>query len=1193
MPATFNVDRQLKQIGRSLLWSRVQLRFFWGVAGLLGIVFVFSLADLFLRVGPAGRLTAAVTLLLVVSAMGWLLFKTLRGRLSVEGVAAIVEKAHPELDNRLINYVQFSHAAGDNPFTEAYISFGAPDLKRLQYSKMKNKRAQNLGLLAMAVMLGFLMLPALFIGQAWGVAILRVVNPFARIQPVTLTRLLDVQPGDAVVKMGAPATITAKLEGYAGHRILVDVHPEDSSRSTYDLGKIPGVGIHEFSYVVPRVNTSLRYRFRAGDAVPSDWFQLTARLPPALNKIRMLVIPPSYTGCDRQILDARKDDLLIPFGSMTQILAEGTPALQFVRVTAPNSEPLEMLRNEGGNWAGSLFITEAGSMVFSAEDSFGSALRDELVFRVKPDLAPAVEVISPSGRRILSPGESPQITFHITDDYGIVEIQVEEISVNQSDDVPGVVLTNWLQSGLSESRKIWTDTRYENTNNIIAYRITARDNNPFSENITRSRPIVFSRSSGEAVAKEREALEEKGLSGLKAVIALQRTNIDKTRAYGSKPSETGADEWNETSQRQSQILKLTSEILRNPIRPLGGQTETVKKLFLNEMPLAIDALGLIPSSSGELFVARFAEAVRLQEAILRGLTASEVSANRAANDRRSSGIAAMIQALVDKQSEVIKQVNSFVESKAKIPSLIVRRQDKLALDMSEFLRSCKRDATASETSDPMFAKILTDMAEEAEKKAVRNDMIMASERLDNNAAFEALPFANRALASLIAIQTMLDGVQVQQQQENLALMHDALDIVKDKLAKVEELHQKTIEAMDAIRGSVDKNNEMFDTFMEEYQEMVKNTKEVMLTIPTDLHVFTDLNVANELIEDVFSVFEEIEQVAGSENREPGHIIEYAYIKEKEMLEGMAEIIKETADTEKWLGDKPDSTKVTTEAFDVEEMPDSGIALGPLRAQVEDLIGDLLEESDEMAEEAQNSSSTHAMPDIGTGWEAMEGDLSTFAADGVSGNQAPDHNEQDGRSIVGREGMSVGETAAGSGTLGEGDENIEARRTEDPNQSGQADIDGEGNAAATGGGKLATGKAEEQGMSGGVERRDSSEAGSQEGIEALMARQADAIYAQASLQKVKAGSLVEAAHHLRQASDATASGRIQQVSEFRNLAVSALKKAQIELEAGPTGSIDLTRKPDIVDSFTGGGPDLAPPQYRNAVSEYYKLLNEAL
>jgi hypothetical protein len=122
----------------------------------------------------------------------------------------------------------------------------------------------------------------------------------------------------------------------------------------------------------------------------------------------------------------------------------------------------------------------------------------------------------------------------------------------------------------------------------------------------------------------------------------------------------------------------------------------------------------------------------------------------------------------------------------------------------------------------------------------------------------------------------------------------------------------------------------------------------------------------------------------------------------------------------WLAEKPDTLKVTTEAHDKAEMPESGIALAELAAAAQDLLGDLLKEDKKAAKEADDSATNHAMPDVPAGGEVGEGDIASFAAQGKSGNQTPDHKEQDGRSNVGRQGMAVGETAAGSGTIGEGD-----------------------------------------------------------------------------------------------------------------------------------------------------------------------------
>ena len=381
---------------------------------------------------------------------------------------------------------------------------------------------------------------------------------------------------------------------------------------------------------------------------------------------------------------------------------------------------------------------------------------------------------------------------------------------------------------------------------------------------------------------------------------------------------------------------------------------------------------------------------------------------------------------------------------------------------------------------------------------------------------------------------------------------------------------------------------------EAYQELLKNTKEVLMEIPTDLHIFTDMNAANDVVEDVYEIYQEVEQMEGKaeKNGEDFRPSEADFAKEDWLIAQMGEAAERLDAPETWLGEKADETKVTTEAFDLEEMPESGIAMAELATAAEDLIGDLMEESEDAADKSDDSATNHAMPLGLNGWEVLEGNIASFAAQGKSGNTTPDHKEQDGRSNVGRQGMSTGETAAGSGTIGEGDKNIEARRTEEATKSGQVDLKGEADTAATGGGKLGTGKADDVGMSGGVERMDSKEAGSSEGMAAL-AQKADALYAKASMKNVRVDSLKEAAHHIRQSGEAIAKGNIKEMKEFQRLAVGELKQSKAKLDAGPTGAIETTRSASGLNNLIESSPDVAPPQYRDKVSDYFKALNEAL
>ena len=580
--------------------------------------------------------------------------------------------------------------------------------------------------------------------------------------------------------------------------------------------------------------------------------------------------------------------------------------------------------------------------------------------------------------------------------------------------------------------------------------------------------------------------------------------------------------------------------------------------------------------------------------ILSQLSCAEQSAQDAQQARELNKLTALLESLIRDQGANLEKTKVAMKEGGTIDPKVIDTQDSLSENTKTFIKVAKEESSQMSSYDPALAATLTKLGTKAEEMKIADDMIIAAEKLEKNQLSEALPLEERALVNLTALQKMLGDIQLKEEGEKKLELSEALDQAKEKLLKLKDLHEKMKEAMDAVRGQKNQNEKEVDLMEEAYQELLKNTKEVLMEIPTDLHIFTDMNAANDVVEDVYEIYQEVEQMEGKaeKNGEDFKPSEADFAKEDWLIAQMGEAAERLDAPETWLGEKADETKVTTEAFDLEEMPESGIAMAELATAAEDLISDLLEESEDAADKSDDSATNHAMP-LGTaGWEVAEGNIASFAAQGKSGNTTPDHKEQDGRSNVGRQGMSTGETAAGSGTIGEGDKNIEARRTEEATKSGQVDLKGEADTAATGGGKLGTGKADDVGMSGGVERMDSKEAGSSEGMAAL-AQKADALYAKASMKNVRVDSLKEAAHHIRQSGEAIAKGNIKEMKEFQRLAVGSLKQSKAKLDAGPTGAIETTRSASGLNNLIESSPDVAPPQYRDKVSDYFKALNEAL
>ena len=1193
----FSLRKQLEGVGHMVARWRAQLKLVFSIAAVLAFVWAFSMLDLWLQYGRPGRFVIWMGMVGLAVAMGSWVLRATRGAFTPQAVAAMIEKAFPQLDNHLINFLQFASSPEDDPFREAYVKKGPPSWRGLNLSDMKNRRAHRRASLALFAACALIAAPGLFMGRAWGVAVWRVVNPFSDTPPATLTHILEVKPGDTTVLQGSPAIMTVVVQGHKGHKVSLDVEPADREKTTYALGEISADGPQEFKHRLPKVNTVVKYRFRAGDSPFPKWFKLETRPPLGFNELRATVKPPAYTKLEVRDFDGMEDDISIPTGSQLEIkLQSNLPVETLAMIRGKDEKPM-LARGDRTAWQGGLTVSDASPVRLVAVGEMGDRVEQSIRFAFQPDRLPGIRVISPEGRPVLASGAAPAISFSVSDDYGLGDVVMEQITAGGSREAKGKVLQTWNAGGKKEFVQTWRDDAWHSREErILAYRIVARDNCPFGDEkrVSRSAAIVFNAPSVDQVAEERNKLENEAFAALSKVIEMQRKNLAKTRSYQEVLATSTPAHWKETAERQTEIRELTRELLSSPLQPLGNLTPTAKKLYINEMAQVIPLLAGVPQTEQSQRPPRVTRAVNMEEKILRQLTFADVSAAKSKVQRRVSALSGMLARMIKEESEVIKQTKVCTEQSTTVGEQLIDRQDELAMDVTDFQKSCRMESAAVVGNDEKFAAVLTMLADACEEKKVRDDMMLASEQLEENKPDGAVPHEEQALAKLKELLAMLDEVVANDELGEQESLLEAIEEAKERFKKIKEVQKKALETMEMVKEQMDKSTKDVDLLEEEYQELLKNTREALLQVPTDLNIFMELNVANDIVEDVFSVFEEVEQKAGSENMTAGDVEERALAKREEYLEGMEEAEGRLDELEQWLMETPDFKKITAEPFDQEEMPEAGISLGALKTEAEDLIGDLMEKQDDMDEEADDGAINTAVPDMVPGNEVKEGDVTSFAAQGKSGNETPDHKEQDGRSNVGRQGMSVGETAAGSGTINEGDENIEERRTQEPTQSGQVDVDGEDvDTKATGGGKLGTGKADDVGMEGGVKRMDSTEAGSVEGLHSLMATRADAMYAKASMQNVRADSLKNAAHHLRQVSDAIAKGNIAQIKEHRKMALASMRRAQAQLDAASTGSFNLQQTPSFIDDVVDGGPELAPPKYRELVAEYYKLLNDSL
>jgi len=155
----------------------------------------------------------------------------------------------------------------------------------------------------------------------------------------------------------------------------------------------------------------------------------------------------------------------------------------------------------------------------------------------------------------------------------------------------------------------------------------------------------------------------------------------------------------------------------------------------------------------------------------------------------------------------------------------------------------KDEAAQSLQTDPALADTINKIIASAGESKIRSDMVVAAERLDQNQAGAAVPLEEHALAGLKTLQAMLDQIKLKEEGAKHDALVDAVKQAKEKIEKLAALNQKIKDAMEQVKGQKNKDDKAMDEMEEAFVEMQKNTIEALLEVPTDLHIFTELNVA--------------------------------------------------------------------------------------------------------------------------------------------------------------------------------------------------------------------------------------------------------------------------------------------------------------------------------------------------------------
>ncbi|MHB1033166.1 MAG: hypothetical protein ACYC35_03990 [Pirellulales bacterium] len=278
-------------------------------------------------------------------------------------------------------------------------------------------------------------------------------------------------------------------------------------------------------------------------------------------------------------------------------------------------------------------------------------------------------------------------------------------------------------------------------------------------------------------------------------------------------------------------------------------------------------------------------------------------------------------------------------------------------------------------------------------------------------------------------------------------VQEKLRALEKKLEEFLKQQKKVIEATENLaKKPVEDFTEKEDQLLKDLAAAEDDWSKFMKEMNTDLSKLPEQDFANSsLLKELIEVQTELKMAEDALTKKTADIAVPLEQLGYEMAEEM------TTNIEKWLPDTPDRERWSQEESLSDK--DKEAPMAELPGELEDIVGDLMEQEEDLFNEMEDvSSSAVDSLDKGAGWDAADGPISNNSARGVTGNRLPNTSEIAGRSGEGRSGKSSGEFV-GDEAVGKGGRKTPSRLTPDANVKGQIkDRSKDPTGGATGGGK---------------------------------------------------------------------------------------------------------------------------------------------
>lgn len=1190
---------------------RRQAMLVWLASTIIGVIGVgVMLLVLAVAADQYLQLPAAIRVLLLLAVLAgpivmlrWSLKR--KPDASPEETALLIEQRYPDLDNALINTLQLTARVptGSEPIVAAIAADARVALGAIRPSAAVPKRTLNIAaaLLAAGVILFLAM--ALRDAEALSNGLNRVLVPLAN---NTLTKIVDVTPGTADILIYNDVPVTVTLDGQVVTQAQLTLTYEDGR--TLNLPMLPESASRrdKLTATISRLEDNVSYRVTANDA-KSDTFKLSIHQRPAIAKIVRRIAMPEYTG--RSTLEKTGGSVEALIGSTVQLDVYASEPLTNAYLRRGDGEPVNMdLRvDDRGATIASTRITVDRFDRYSLELISTMGFPNEAVqYDIVPvdDSLPQVFIKQPTSDMDVSIDATVSLEVEATDDFGTRELALWHVPP------AGDPATAGNEQPQRAQIKAWSNDQRDSqtltrtmTINVAELGLTAEQPIVLQASATDFRPgapealsnMLTLRLKGAADTDAAPATSFTAIS-LDALIALQRTNLAASQSHAQSAGMKQDDPRRATLEaggsivaRQEQIHAAALDIVSrangaeqaNPMiaGKLGDLAKTLMVVVIEQLRLA----------TGSRKADDWNQSIATQEKILADLVAANTRQDESAAAYQQRELAEMLRELIARQ-KVLRTDTGEAGANA---TALSARQRVLGRDAAGFHRQAQAVAESGASGNPELATVLGQIAAGFTQRHIRENMVVAAANLADGSIASAMPKQDQVLLDLAALEKLLLEAAKTQAKDDLEETMQSMEEAKDRLDKMTELQKAVVEIASELKKAKDltaTEKEFLDADLKDLEEMRENIEDALEQLVTDMHLIPEMDASNDILQELAEVYEEVRQKKGSENNPAS---EQAVDRDEGLLAAFKAMQKKMGerigDLEMWLSDAPDAGQWNMESYDRDEM--GKVPLGDLPDALEDIVGDLLEQAEDIEKQAEDSMSNQVIPDGLMGWDIDDGPMPSWAAKGKSGNKRPDQFEQTGRSGAGRQGESSGEIVGDTIKALEGSD-VRERRTNDAHQAGELN---EENAdafetKATGGGKGA-GVADGEGMDGEAPPKDELKYRNMARTQMKMQRDAESVISKAKLLRLPTGQLDRAALEMAAAQQRLEAGDIQGFVRSQKEVVKALRETHAKLTGKPVtdGSADRTRN----DPNTAGSTaEPVPQQYEDAVANYMRTIAES-